>query len=168
MRLAPQACKGSDAGREHTVEVFLQVSACGRLEFRERMQPGSRERVRTERVYVCMFPLRGPAVSRIGRCWSFHSFRTVPPVSDSSRLRPGQPTLNSGTWADWNRYLLLSTMAPSLQHQFLTTPHITPHIHHTKYAHSPENDTPNQCKHVSLCVFLFSINHVTLQSSVAT
>ncbi|KAF8530470.1 ATP-utilizing phosphoenolpyruvate carboxykinase [Hysterangium stoloniferum] len=35
-------------------------------------------------------------------------------------------------------------MVHPLQQQFLKTPHITPHILHTKYANQPENDAPNQ------------------------
>jgi hypothetical protein len=75
---------------------------------------------------------------------TFAPFRPPPPSSDFSRLRPPLLSLYSHSPRLSNN-LLSSTMVHPLQHQFLATPHITPHIHHTKYAHGPENDTPNQC-----------------------
>jgi hypothetical protein len=66
------------------------------------------------------------------------------------RLRPQHMTLNSPYSTKHSSIFSpplprLPAMVHPLQHQFLHTPHITPHILHTKYANQPENDTPNQC-----------------------
>ena len=93
-----------------------------------------------------------------GPCRFCRPFRLFPPSSEFSRLRPELLSLYSYISRSRDN-LLSSTMIHPLQ-QYLTTPHITPHIHHTKYAHSPENDTPNQCMFVSFCTLLFTLHRI--------